>query len=82
MWGRRKEDVEIEREIRKLLSVINRIDYEHLSNIINDISVKLQNDSKGNLKENKEVADYLKDAIMHLDLASNDLSFAFRKLKK
>ena len=69
-------------QFRRCLSVFSKVNYLRLVDIINVISTRLRNDSKGNLKENKEVADYLRDAIYHLEMATNDLHLAEKKLKK
>ena len=77
-----KQQMEANAHFKRMVQTISGLGYGKIADAIAEISNKLKGDAKGNLKENKEVADYLKDVIVHLDLAANDLAVAGKKLKK
>jgi hypothetical protein len=77
-----RQQVEVNAHYRKMVHTLSSLGYSRIADALLEISNRLKDDARGNLKENKEVADYLRDAIVHLDLAANDLVLASKKLKK
>lgn len=77
-----RQQVEANAHYRKMVHTLSNLGYSRIADALLEISNRLKDDARGNLKESKEVADYLRDAIVHLDLAANDLVLASKKLKK